>query len=50
MSADYDPDTFVPGQMDTAPHQAAFAGFIQWAIYISVATILLLLFLLIFRT
>lgn len=50
MSTDYNPDTYVRGEMDTAPQQAAFAGFIKVSLYVSLATIALLLFLLIFRT
>lgn len=50
MSTDYDPDTHVRGEMDITAQQDAFSGFIKWSVRITIASILVCLFLLIFRT
>jgi len=50
MSTDYDPDRYVRGEMDISDQNAAFSGFIKWSMYIALISILVCLFLLIFRT
>ena len=50
MSTDYDPDKYVRGEMDIDTQEAAFAGFITWAIRVTLLSIAVCLFLLIFRT
>ncbi|GEM_PF-329370 len=50
MSTDYDPDTHVRGEMDISAQHDAFNGFIKWSMYIALVSILVCLFLLIFRT
>ncbi len=48
--SNYDPDAYVRNEMDISSQEAAFAGFIKWALRVTYATIAVLLFLLIFRT
>ena len=50
MSTDYDPDRYVRGEMDIEAQNRAFEGFMTWSIRVAVASILVCLFLLIFRT
>lgn len=50
MSTDYDPDRYVRNEMDIEAQRATFGGFIKWSMYIALLSILVLLFLLIFRT
>ncbi len=50
MSTDYDPDRYVRGEMNIDAQHAAFGGFIKWSMYIALLSILVLLFLLVFRT
>ena len=50
MSTEYDPDEYVRGEMDIHAQHAAFNGFIRWSMYIALISIVVCLFLLIFRT
>ena len=50
MSTNYDPDTYVRNEMDITAQRATFDGFIKWSMYITLMSIVVCLFLLIFRT
>ncbi len=50
MSTNYDPDKYVRGEMDISDQRAAFEGFMRWAVRVTILSIVVCLFLLIFRT
>jgi len=45
--SDYDPEKFVPGEMDTKVQSDTFDGFVKVCVITTVATIAVLIFLLI---
>lgn len=50
MSADYDPNNYERNKMDITEQEETFGGFIRWMLYVTLATIFVLMFLLLAQT